>query len=54
MEVNVYEISNHVPIQSEIKLKKCTEEELLAIMHKDQIKFYRNSLCFEDLDDIKL
>ena len=54
MSVNIYERSQHGPIKSLLKFKKCTMDDLLQLIEKDMYGDYRNSICIDNIDDVNI
>lgn len=48
IRVVAYLLDNSYKLKKEIKLKKCTQADLLTIMPKELTVFYPNSMCFDE------
>jgi hypothetical protein len=48
IRVAAYLIDETYNLKKELKLKKCTEADLLTMMPKELTVFYPNSLCLDD------
>ena len=55
-QFNVYEFDQkwNIKMSENIKLKQCQKYEILDFMDESATSFYPNSLCFEDVEKIKL
>ena len=56
IQPNVYELDHHwkPKLSNTIKLRKCTEQDLLEFVAEQALWYYKNAICFEDKSKIHL
>ena len=52
VQINAYSMKQDYALNTPIALRKCAEEDLTRMMSKDLIKFYPNSLCIKNKDQV--